>query len=488
MAEPTITRFDVTGSPVLAQFLGDNKHRIQGVMGPFGSGKSSACVAKLLKIAHEQKPGRDGIRRSRFAIVRNTYGQLQDTTIRTVHQWLPPGTFGKWNATEHNFTITAFNGVITEWWFRALDREDHVKKLLSLELTGAWVNEAREVPKSIIDGLDGRCGRFPSMKDGVPATWDGIIMDTNPPDEDSWWFEMFELKRPPNAWLYKQPPAVLVDIGDDGEYIFKGTNPKAENLNNLKAGYYENLVQGKSRDYVKVYVLNEYGFSLDGRPVFPEYKDAIHFSPNITEPIEGLPVMRGWDFGRTPACVFLQRDPLGHINVFDEMYQEDTGIDQFSDRVVQYCNTRYPRFRFEDIGDPAGAMKGQNDEKTAFGILAAKKILIRPGLQKFSGPVGRHEAVRKGLTTLLDGKPMLRVGPKAKLVRKGFMGGYQYRRLKTPGTERFADVPDKNQFSHPHDALQYAMTQVIYGYLSDMVEEPYAELPQRQPDEDGFYF
>jgi len=35
--------------------------------------------------------------------------------------------------------------------FLALDRPEDVKKLLSLELTGVWINEARELPKSIID-------------------------------------------------------------------------------------------------------------------------------------------------------------------------------------------------------------------------------------------------------------------------------------------------------------------------------------------------
>jgi hypothetical protein len=28
--------------------------------------------------------------------------------------------------------------------------------------------------------------------------------------------------------------------------------------------------------------------------------------------------------------------------------------------------------------------------------------------------------------------------------------------MAVAGTERFTDEPDKNQFSHPHDALQYA--------------------------------
>jgi len=39
---------------------------------------------------------------------------------------------------------------------------------------------------------------------------------------------------------------------------------------------------------------------------------------------------------------------------------------------------------------------------------------------------------------------------------KGFEGGYQYRRIQVSG-ERYDDKPDKNRFSHIHDALQYLM-------------------------------
>jgi len=42
------------------------------------------------------------------------------------------------------------------------------------------------------------------------------------------------------------------------------------------------------------------------------------------------------------------------------------------------------------------------------------------------------------------------------MIRRGFNGRYQYRRLQVVGEERYKDVPDKNDFSHLHDALQYA--------------------------------
>jgi hypothetical protein len=47
------------------------------------------------------------------------------------------------------------------------------------------------------------------------------------------------------------------------------------------------------------------------------------------------------------------------------------------------------------------------------------------------------------------------VDPNSRFIRKGFNGGYHYKRVQVTGTERYRDVPEKNDFSHPHDALQY---------------------------------
>jgi hypothetical protein len=148
------------------------------------SGKSSAMVVEIIRRAQEQAPSPDGIRRSRWAVIRNTFTQLSDTTIKTFHDWFPPSLFGQWRVTDHSYFITAFPGVHLEILFRALDRPDQLSNLLSLEITGAWFNEAREIPKTIIEAMDSRIGRYPSPRDGG-ASWYGMIMDTNPPDDTS---------------------------------------------------------------------------------------------------------------------------------------------------------------------------------------------------------------------------------------------------------------------------------------------------------------
>jgi hypothetical protein len=332
--------------------------------------------------------------------------------------------------------------------FRALDRPDHVANLLSMEVTGAWVNEAREVPWAIIEALQGRVGQYPPLRECGPY-WNGIFLDTNPPDEDSKWYQFFEEKNLPGdfARIFKQP---------------SGLSPAAENIANLinGRGYYERLAIGKSPEWVKVYIHGTYGFVVDGKPVYSEYLDSMHCSDKI-EPTPGVPIYRGWDFGLTPACVFLQVLPSGRVVVFDELTSESMGIDRFSDEVLEHCAQSFRGdardLRFIDVGDPAGDSRSQTDERTCFEIMRAKGIAIEPGIQTLSM---RLESVRKPLNTLRGGLPQLMIHPRCRMLRKGFMGGYVFRRLKTTA-ERYTSDPEKNFFSHVHDALQYPMTQII---------------------------
>jgi hypothetical protein len=57
---------------------------------------------------------------------------------------------------------------------------------------------------------------------------------------------------------------------------------------------------------------------------------------------------------------------------------------------------------------------------------------------------------------MVDGKPAFLVDRRCPTLIKGFEGGYSYKRMQVSG-ERFDDKPDKNMYSHIHDALQYLM-------------------------------
>ena len=174
-------------------------------MGPVGSGKSYGCAAEIMLRAVKQPPSpKDGIRYSRFVIVRNSYPELRTTTIKTWLELFPEHVWGpmRWSPPiSHHLKLPArgdAHGIDCEVIFMALDQPKDVRKLLSLELTGAWVNEAREMPLAVVQGLTHRVGRYPTKSNGG-CPWRGIWMDTNPMDDDHWWYRLSE----------KEPPASL---------------------------------------------------------------------------------------------------------------------------------------------------------------------------------------------------------------------------------------------------------------------------------------
>jgi terminase large subunit-like protein len=451
--------------PTIGAFMRSDKF-LRGLMGPFGSGKSVGCLFEMLRRCLEQKPGKDGIRRSRWAIIRNTYPELRDTTRATFEDWMPGGKDpANWLEQEFSFTLR-YKDVEAEFLFRALDRPEHVKKLLSLELTGAWINEAREVPFQVVKMLSGRVGRYPSMRDGGP-TWDGIIMDTNPPDDDSWWYKLFEEDKPANAAIFKQPGGLdkfAENLGhwEDARGNCTGHYPWEQGggtwVPHLKKGYYENLVTLNANDplWVKVHVHAQYGPTMTGRPVYPEFRDNMHVvDPKLMPAIERVELLVGVDFGLTPAAVIGQRDPRDQqLQIIDELCAEDLGAVRFFEDLARYIRRTYPNRLIHGTGDPGGDIRSQVDERTPYDIASSQGIPLVPAhTNDFEL---RRDAVGRACTRLtIMGRPALVISSKCKVLRKAMNGGYAYKRISAPGEVRFRDVPDKNIFSHPAEALQY---------------------------------
>jgi hypothetical protein len=445
-----------------AQFHADNSF-VRGLMGPVGSGKSSTCCVEIVARALAQAPSTDGVRRSRWAIIRNTYPELKSTTIKTWQTWFPDNIAPiKWDtpitSTMNIADIGDGTALELEVLFLALDRATETGKLRSLELTGAWMNEASEIPREIFDMLTQRVGRYPSKLKGGPS-WSGVIMDTNPPDDDSWYYKFAEEETPESWKFFRQPGGLFRD--EHGVYQ---PNPDAENIFNLPNGhqYYLNQVAGKNDDWVNVFLLGNYGTTADGKPVYPEYKDKIHVSPRPLEPMRGLPIILGWDFGLTPACVIMQVTPRGQVMVLKELVSEDMGIRQFANEIVKpVLMNEFAGFSRFSCGDPAGNIRAQTDERTCY------QELLEAGIPSEPAPtndfIPRREAVAFFLTRLADGQSGFILDPSCRQLRRGFIGRYRYERLRTNGSARYRDRPVKDDHSHIHDALQYACLRIRSG-------------------------
>ncbi len=451
------------------QVAGTNNYVTANGMIHHNSGKSSGCVAEIIDRGIHQTPMSDGVRRTRWAVIRNVYRQLLDTTMNTVFQWLPPEHFGRYNVSNYEYTIDKIplddgTSVEIEILFRALDKEEHVRNLLSLELTGAWMNELREIPKVISDAVEGRTKRYPSVQDGG-FTWSGVIADTNPPDTDSWIYKLFEEQVPKDPELaskykiFKQP---------------SGRSDKAENTKYLSKDYYTELAIGKDPEYIKVYIDGEYGYVRDGKPVFPNYTDTLHYSEKEIPLIKGYPVVIGFDFGLTPAAAVVQLTPKGQLHIVKEMISEDMGLRRFVQEILRpYMFNNLRGFEIVIVGDPAGVRRNDTDERSCFDELKLLGLPVVPA--PTNSFLARYNAIDVYLTKVVDGKGAFQVSQGCEVIRKGLLGEYKLKRIRGLD-DKYSEVPVKNMYSHIIDAMMYAAMLVD---RADMIARSYSHMGSR---------
>lgn len=434
-APPTVERF----------MLSDERRRV--LAGPVGSGKSSGSVVEIARRAAQQRPDtRDGKRRTRFAVVRNTNRELKDTTIKTFFDWFPPGVAGSWHETAMTFKLQV-GDVECEVLFRPLDTPDDVKRLLSLELTGGYVNECREIPREIVEGLDSRIGRYPSVRNGG-CTWRGLWGDTNFPEEESYWYRVME--------------GLDLDTGDplgagesNGWAAFiqpGGRSERAENVENLDPGYYENICAGKSEEWVRVYVDCHYGRSRGGKPVFSLFNPDLHVAKKILVPNRHLVLVGGADAGLTPAVLWMQRTMRGQLLILSECYHMNCGAERFIDQHLK-PHIRAKNYDGLDIviaGDPAMTQRSQSDEKTV------KDVYKRKGFKIWTPPTNalaaRVTAMDNYLASITEDGPGLLVSPDCRHFIRAASGGYRYPQRKDG---RVTEEPEKNEWSHIAEAGEY---------------------------------
>lgn len=430
---------------------------VRAIIGPLGSGKTQGCICEIFSRCHEQAPDRNNRRRSRWAVVRNTYVDLQSTTIKDFREVIDPlnlGQFKGGNSPEYILNYRRRDGteVHAEIAFLAFDREDDVRKIRGLQLTGVWCNELKELNKAVVDMLLGRLGRYPAKAD-VPNYWTGCVGDSNAPDGDHWLGKMAIEARKGNKvpeWdIFIQPGAVT---RINGQWVL---NPKAENLINLQDDYYRRQIANKKEDWIRANLGNEFIVVIDGRAVHPDFSQTLHVAGMELEPTPGLPLTLGIDFGRTPACAIMQKQLSGRWLVLDEVITENMGAKRFGQVLRSVLNEKYASFKVNAYGDPAGSAMAQTDDETPFMMLELAEIYAYPAPSNDFDI--RTECLDTQLTQLIEGEPALLIDPSCTTLIRGLAGKYQFRRLKVSGDERYEDKPLKNAESHICEAVHYGL-------------------------------
>lgn len=443
-----------TPSPTGQKFL-DSRAFLKLIEGPVGGGKSTVALMDLVQRAVTQEPY-DNVRRTKFAILRNTVAQLKATVKPMMDTWfvtMTKGTMGQWrlseNTFEARFKLPDSTVVHSEFILLAADTPDDVRRLLSLEVSAAWVEESREVDPDVFAGLQGRTNRYPARVAGG-VSYPGVICSTNPPPLGGFWHKFITTEEKGKE-VFIQPPALL----EDGSL-----NPDAENLDNLAPDYYENLISGKTEDWINVYLKNQFGAGDMGRPIYRNtFKKSFHVAAGPLKPIVQTlnPLIVGLDNGLQAAAAIGQQDSRGRVNILGEAYVEEDetmGVETFMDRLlVPLLRNKFPQFRTENIVfvvDPACFQRSQVDEKT---IAQAVQSRGYPVVRACTNdPERRIQAVEGLLARQIDGGPGLLIDPCCTHTTNSLEWGHRYKRSPSGISSTTAE---KNHHSHIGDAVQY---------------------------------
>ena len=422
------------------------------VVGPVGSAKTTACIFRLLMAAARQAPGKGGIRRTRFVISRTTFQQLKMTVLRDIEYWLGP--LIRWRPSDSMILIDQ-PPIYSEWYLVPLETTLDQRRLLSLQLSGAWFNEGREIPGELIYAAAGRIPRYPpATEEGV--TWPFILIDSNPGEIGGDLYKMCERARNAHDMLY-------IHQGS-------GVGPDADWKHFLPDGYYERLMEHASPDWIDVHVHGRWGRDRSGAGVFTRtYEPDVHERTGL-EVDQTRPLVIGLDPGRQPGAVLTQVQRDGTLYVLREAHAENCDLRTFLTTYVKPWTSLAPLVNAVIVMDPAGRAKVSTANESPFTV--ARQLGFDVVLAETNDIGVRIAAVDRLLVMRgARGAPMIVVdAAQCRVLSEGLRGAYRFRVKKDGAT--FDEKPLKiHPTSDVIDALQYvAMT--IGGRKLDRFDRP----------------
>lgn len=463
--------------PVSARFYAARDF-LSIIMGPVGSAKTTTTLRKLMMLANVQAPSpADGVRRSRWRVVRDTYKNVKETTLVTWKKIVP---------TDHPSTVRFVQGgpadaavhevqwrhpmdgskVLLEVEFVGLGELTAENAMSSWEGTGIYFNEFNLMDEQVfLQGIT-RVGRYPGDSHGL-ATAPCILADLNAPPVTCWTYGL--ISRIQSGKLDE----LLATTGIDTSRLLSdwhtrlagfyrqpgGREAGAENLENLPPGYYDRqvglfMLAGRE-DMITTKVDNQFGPTKAGKPVYIGWKDSVHVAPAPLSPLPERTIIVGADQGLVPAAALLQEDDDGQVIVLDELVCPRAATwtaEEFAEHLMRLRRSlKYRGFTFVGWHDPAGnARSSVSNEKASWAAIVRANTDFSWRPASSNDITSRLASVRAPLAR--QGGFLL--SPTCEALREGFNSGYRFRRKAVAG-EEYDEHPEKNWFSNVHDALQY---------------------------------
>lgn len=452
-----MTNIAFSAPPTGAAFMRSNGF-FRLIAGPVGSGKTTCCLFELMRRSTMQRPAPDGVRYTRWAIVRQTLEQLRSTVLKDIQQWL--GAVANYKVSEKtvffDFQLNDGTWVKSEWILIPMDDPQDQRRLLSSQLTGAWMSEAIEMSVELVVAIQGRCGRYPSAMQGG-ASWFGVIADTNMPSVGTEWHRKMALEKPDNWEIFIQPG---------------GFDPDAENLDwllqtpeslRLPLGhpdrrarglqYYHNLLANGNDDWVDRYVNAKYGADPSGQTVFKGSFKKHHLVRGL-EPVRNRNLIICQDFGRNPCALLIQLDEHERLLVLEEVVSTNMSLSTHMTTHLRpvLMDERYFGLPMYFIGDPSGRAQDSVYDIDPFTYLRSQSFMAYPAP---SNDLDRRiGAVEQWLMKMYADGPGMQIDEdRCPKLTEALSSRYRYAKRKN---DQLTPKPEKlNPWSDLADCLQY---------------------------------
>lgn len=291
--------------------------KFQCLCGGYGSGKTYLACIKFIVLMLT-------FPNTRWAIIRREFKVLKITTMQTFFKIIPAALIKSHSQGDGKTEL--INGTIIYWL--GLDRFDE-QNLKSLELNGAFIDQAEEIDELIYTHLTTRVGRWDMGE--VPEN----VLTPNWP-------------RNPDTGRPMVPTYIILAVNPDNEFhwIYREFHPDSEywKENNAKTHYYCNMpstsnsalpkevldtMLHKDPEFVRRYVYGHWGYSEAQIHRVPEASIIEPSHEFLTNFKSKALLYRTYDHGESsPSCCLWHAVFKGIHIVYREYYKPNTLISE----------------------------------------------------------------------------------------------------------------------------------------------------------------
>ena len=313
---------------------------------------------------------------------------------------------------------------------------------------------------------------------------------SNPSTEDNWWFDylhsdaILKYSPDPDETLRQKMRYTLKHGSADDMNVTYYHQPSAfldsaENLENLPGGgkkYYGNLVKGKSDTWVKQFIEAQWGFSITGQPVVPQFREDLHVAKRPYTFNKHIKLIIPFDPGIAgSAMLFMQEDYDGRLIVFKELVQEGYGAQRLiEERLMPTLDKDFRGADFVIVPDPASVNRSPTDEGSVLKIVKRYFGNERVDCESNNRFPLRLNAVEHYTSKLIAGVGAVQINRDGcPVLIRALKGGWRYAADVKKDILKGAS-PDDNPFTHVGDTFGYGCRYYHRGVLRN---EKYGQRP-----------